>query len=142
VYSSILFPIDLEHESSWKKALPVVKTLAKSFGAPVHVMTAVAEVREHIQAEFFPPDFENQIVGRARERIGAFVQSNMGDVGKVDAYVEVGRPYKAIIAAADRIGCDLIVMASHRPEMIDLLIGPNADSVVRHAKQSVLVVRD
>lgn len=46
------------------------------------------------------------------------------------------------MAAADKLGCDLIVLSSHRPEMRDYLIGPNAARVVRHAKQSVLVVRD
>ena len=36
---------------------------------------------------------------------------------------------------------DLIVMASHRPELKDYLIGPNAARVVRHADCSVQVVR-
>jgi nucleotide-binding universal stress UspA family protein len=35
----------------------------------------------------------------------------------------------------------MIVMASHRPEMSDYLLGANAARVVRHAKISVLVVR-
>jgi nucleotide-binding universal stress UspA family protein len=33
-------------------------------------------------------------------------------------------------------------MASHRPELSDYLLGPNAARIVRHAKQSVLVVRE
>jgi nucleotide-binding universal stress UspA family protein len=33
-------------------------------------------------------------------------------------------------------------MGSHRPNMSDYLIGPNAARVVRHAPVSVLVVRD
>jgi nucleotide-binding universal stress UspA family protein len=36
----------------------------------------------------------------------------------------------------------VIVLASHRPELKDYLLGPNAARVVRHAKCSVLVVRD
>jgi nucleotide-binding universal stress UspA family protein len=43
---------------------------------------------------------------------------------------------------ADKLGCDAIVMAAHRPELRDYLLGPNAARVVRHANQSVLVVRD
>ena len=33
-------------------------------------------------------------------------------------------------------------MASHRPELRDYLIGPNAARVMRHADASVLVVRE
>jgi nucleotide-binding universal stress UspA family protein len=36
----------------------------------------------------------------------------------------------------------MIVMASHRPELKDYLLGPNAARVVRHAECSVLVVRN
>ena len=53
-----------------------------------------------------------------------------------------GTIYDEILAVADEIGADLIVMASHRPALRDYLLGPNAARVVRHAKQSVLVVRD
>jgi nucleotide-binding universal stress UspA family protein len=33
-------------------------------------------------------------------------------------------------------------MGSHRPELSDYLLGPNAGKVVRHAKCSVMVVRE
>ncbi|MFV2033769.1 MAG: universal stress protein, partial [Halocynthiibacter sp.] len=59
-----------------------------------------------------------------------------GDTGRIRNI------YKTILTTADAIGCDLIVMASHRPEMQDYLLGPNAARVVRHANQSVFVVRD
>ncbi|MFQ5760821.1 MAG: universal stress protein, partial [Acidiferrobacterales bacterium] len=42
---------------------------------------------------------------------------------------------------AEKAGCDLIVMASQRPELKDYLLGPNAARVVRHANCSVLVAR-
>ena len=62
----------------------------------------------------------------------------------VDAHPHVlhGRVYDEIISAADRLGVDAIVMASHDPALSDYLIGPNAARVVRHARQTVLVVRD
>ncbi|HJO73056.1 MAG TPA: universal stress protein [Rhodospirillales bacterium] len=43
---------------------------------------------------------------------------------------------------AEDIECSLIVMASTQPEHQDYFLGPNAARVVRHAKCSVLVVRD
>ena len=52
-----------------------------------------------------------------------------------------GRVYDQIITAANKLGVDAIVMASHTPELSDYLLGPNSARVVRHAKQSVFVVR-
>ncbi len=50
--------------------------------------------------------------------------------------------YEEVLRAAERLGADLIVMAAHRPELSDYLIGPNSARVVRHARQSVLILRD
>jgi nucleotide-binding universal stress UspA family protein len=61
---------------------------------------------------------------------------------KAEAHVAHGSIYDEILRLADKLGCDAIVMAAHRPELRDYLLGPNASRVVRHAKQSVLVVRD
>ena len=52
-----------------------------------------------------------------------------------------GNIWRTIIRIAERAEADLIVLASHRPEMKDYLIGANAASVARHARCSVLVVR-
>lgn len=142
MYSSILLPIDLEHESSWTKALPVAKTLAAAYGAGIHVLTVVADIRGSMSAEFFPTDFEDKLVDRAKARLDVFIAENLADQTSVGGHVEAGAPYRAITATAEKLGCDLIVMASHKPELLDLLIGPNADYVVRHTKCSVLVVRD
>ena len=60
----------------------------------------------------------------------------------VQGHVAHGTIYDEIMKAANALKCDLIVMASHRPELKDYLLGPNAARVVRHARQSVFVVRD
>ena len=73
---------------------------------------------------------------------------------KVDAYVTVtadlameqairhGSVYGEILRYARDVQADLIVMASHKPELKDFLLGPNAAHVVRHADCSVWVVRE
>ncbi len=53
-----------------------------------------------------------------------------------------GKIYQQILETAKRIGADLIVMGSHRPELKDYLLGPNASRVVRHAGCSVMVIRE
>ena len=65
----------------------------------------------------------------------------MPDGTSVSQSVRQGTVYREILAEADAVGADLIVMGSHRPELKDYLLGPNAARVVRHAQTSVLVVR-
>src|SRR5215475_2969503 len=51
-----------------------------------------------------------------------------------------GQPHRAIIAAADDKGCDLIVMSSHgRSGLSVLLLGSVTNKVLTHAKTPVLV---
>lgn len=51
-------------------------------------------------------------------------------------------PYRAIVEAARRHGCDLIVMASHgRKGLSGLLLGSETQRVLLHAPIPVLVVR-
>lgn len=52
------------------------------------------------------------------------------------------RPYNAIVEAAEKEGCDLIVMASHGRRGIEgLLIGSETQQVLTHSKIPVLVYR-
>ena len=52
------------------------------------------------------------------------------------------RPYAAIISAAEREGCDLILMASHgRGGMSGVLLGSVTQKVLTHCKLPVLVYR-
>ncbi len=66
----------------------------------------------------------------------------MPDDVSVQHIVGEGTVYEVILDMAEKVEADLIVMASHRPELQDYLLGPNAARVVRHAKCSVLVVRE
>ena len=59
-----------------------------------------------------------------------------------DTIVASGTIYEEILRIAKEVGCDLIVMAAHKPDLKDYLLGPNAARVVRHADCSVFVIRD
>jgi nucleotide-binding universal stress UspA family protein len=57
-------------------------------------------------------------------------------------HIGSGSIYKEILRVAKEAHADVIVMASHRSELSDYLLGPNAARVVRHADCSVMVVRE
>lgn len=141
MYENILLPIDLGNESSWNKALPAAIEYCGAFGATLHVMTVVPEYGSPLVAQYFPKDHEEKMIESASEMLHKFVADRIPDTLKVQHIVAEGTIYKSIIETADRIDADLIIMGSHRPELEDYLLGPNAARVVRHSNKSVLVVR-
>jgi nucleotide-binding universal stress UspA family protein len=141
MYKTILLPIDLGQKSSWEKAIPVAVALAKNQGAKIHVLTIIPDYGMSVVGSYFPKDFEEKSRSSSETELNKLMAEHIpGDVS-AEAHVGRGAIYKEILAAADSQACDLIVLASHRPEMSDYLLGPNAARVVRHASQSVFVVR-
>ena len=58
------------------------------------------------------------------------------------AFATSDHPYEAIIQAAEKKGCDLIVMASHgRSGAQGILMGSETQKVLTHSKIAVLVYR-
>ena len=143
MYTKILLPIDLAQGSSWERALPVACELARPAGAELHVMTVVPDYGMSIVGNFFPKGYEREALAEARTQLKAFLEDGRvpSDIAHVEGHVAHGSIYEEIIRVADELHCDLIVLASHRPELKDYLLGPNAARVVRHAQQSVHVVR-
>lgn len=140
MYKAILLAVDLAHESSWVKSIPVARTLCEAFGAKLHIMTVVQDVRTKMIAQYFPDDFEEKLAREAAEGLGKLAASELAGM-EVTEHIAVGQAYREIINMAESEKCDLIVMASHRPELSDLLIGPIADHVARHTSASVMIVR-
>ena len=141
MYEHILLPVDLGNESSWVKALPTAIEYCGAFGAMLHVMTVMPDFGSPMVAQFFPTDHEDKMMETANHVLHKFVADRVPDSIMVQHIVADGTIYKTIIETADQIGADLIIMASHRPELQDYLLGPNAARVVRHSTKSVLVVR-
>ncbi len=139
---SILLSVDLNHPSSWSKALPQAVALAKADGAEIHILTVIPDYGMAMVADQFPAGFADKASAVSSEALKQLVADHIPSEIKTSTHVQHGTIYKSIIKAANNAGCDLIVMASHRSEMKDYLLGPNAARVVRHAKQSVFVVRE
>lgn len=142
MYTDTLLPIDLNHDSSWHKALPTAVEYAKAFGAKLHVLTVVPDFGMAIVGSYFPEGFETKAREEANQRLHQFVKDHVPPELSVQHIVAEGTTYKEILRVADELQVDLIVMAAHRPELQDYFLGPTPERVVRHATRSVLVVRD
>lgn len=147
--ATILVPVDLDHESSWRKALPSAVDQARISGGKVHLIHVVPGItpgldwRYAIRGETGTLDYDVKDVQEAAERrlLDLMAQHVPAEFqGAVMA--PHGTIYDEIIKASERLNADLIVMASHRPSLKDYLLGPNAARVARHARSSVQIVRE
>lgn len=133
-------PIDLEEPSSWSKAAPTALALARCFNARLTLATIVEDKVAARAAQWSLIAYRD-LLSSARARLGALADELRG-ASPMETRVGTGNISGGILDVAEQVEADMIVLASHRPEMRDWLIGANASRVVRHARCSVLVVRE
>jgi nucleotide-binding universal stress UspA family protein len=143
MYKTILLTVDLNHAASWKAAIPEAVALARAFKSNLHVLTVVPDYGAPLVEGFFPTDFREKALTKAKAELDALLAAEVpADVGATD-HIGYGVVHEEILHAADKIGADLVVMASHAPDkMREFLVGSQADRVVRRSPVSVLVVRE
>jgi universal stress protein F len=140
MFRSILVPVDISHKSSWQFAIPEALELAKSGQSRLTIMTVIRDLTAMFESTYFSYQLE-QMIADARGRLHTIVDTFHGAGVKLEQEVRFGSVGHEIIATAKDREIDLIIMASHRPEMLDYIIGPNAAHVAQHAPCSVLVLR-
>ena len=143
MFKNVLLAVDLNHDASWKKALPVALANCKAFGARLHVVMVMPDFGMPFVASQFPKDFAKKLYVEAERHLKEFVDKRV--TPEIDAQHSVlpgGTIYERILEYAKSNAIDLIVMTAYRPDLKDYLLGPNAERVARHTKASVLIVRE
>jgi nucleotide-binding universal stress UspA family protein len=131
------------------RALDQALALAKALGSQVtllHVQPALPVPMVGMGDMLDPATLESLSQTAEKESARILQEGQAAGVAAgVDIRTEVVKqdlPYRAIVEAAKRHGCDLIVMASHgRKGLSGLLIGSETQRVLLHASIPVLVVR-
>lgn len=141
MHENVLFPIDLQHEASWSRALPVARKMAGE-GGTLHLLGIVPDIGSSMVATFLPKGFEVQALSGMKEALDDFVDAQFPKDARIAVHVGHGHVSETILKWAEDLKADVIVMASHKPdELRSILISSHANSVVRHSPVSVMVVR-
>ncbi len=141
MYTSILVAIDLNDTKGAHRVAETAFRLAKDHGAALHLINVIPDFGMSIVGSFFSADQTRAMVEDEKTKFREWASSEVPDDLEYDLTVIKGHVYDNILKTAEKIGADVIVIGSHKPELEDYLLGPNAARVVRHAKQSVFVVR-
>jgi len=134
MYHNILVPIAFDADRDVSAPLKLAKLLA----TPDAKITLL-HVVEHIPGyaiSYMPADYLIEV----RTAIQSELDELAASVGGVGVVIE-GHSGRSVLDWAETNKPDLIVVASHRPGMQDLLLGSTAAQIVRHAACAVHVVR-
>ncbi|WIG54606.1 MAG: hypothetical protein OJF61_000392 [Rhodanobacteraceae bacterium] len=145
MFTHILIPIDDDPGSH--RAIEQGIALAKKLDARVTGFHAMTEFNHAgiVEELLEPPPAELQVLAQAHaDKLFTPLQREAELAGvQYDTIAKrAERPCEAIVAAAQRAHCDLIVMASHgRHGIAKLVLGSQTQQVLNHAGIPVLVVR-
>ncbi|MBT9383658.1 universal stress protein [Pseudooceanicola sp. CBS1P-1] len=137
MFSKIMVPVDLTHAARLTRALDCASQLGQSFGAElvyVGVTTALPGPIAHNPAEYA----EKLKAFAAEQGAASGLKTSAHAVFDHDTAIDIDH---ALLRAVEETGCDLVVMASHIPNLTDYIWPSNGGRVASHAKVSVLVVR-
>lgn len=141
MFKNILLPIDLQQSPSWELALPVARQLLDP-GGRLHLLGIVHDVGNAWVASYLPKGYEKRALEEMKSQLGAFVTRELSDVTNVITHVGHGHVAETVVAMAEKIHADLIIIAANAPdEMRTFRISASADRVVRHSPTSVMIVR-
>ncbi len=141
MFNKVLLPIDVNHPESWEKALPAALHCAGPDGE-LHILGIVLDLGAAVISSFLPDDFVQHAMEDLKAKLADLAENEVASDTKVEVHVAHGHVPETVLRVADNLGVDLVVMASHPPnDLQTILIGSNADKVVRHATIPVMTVR-
>ncbi len=140
MFKKILVAIDLEHDALVDGLLGVAVDFANTHVAQVHLLNVIGAAQA-VVSQFLPENYEKMASKKIVKDLAALAAKVDLTDGAVTSSVRFGSVYQEILAHAGKFGADLIIVASHKPNVGDYLLGTTAARVVRHAACSVFVVR-
>lgn len=141
MFKNVLLAIDINAPKASTKSAQVAASLARSEGANLHLLNVVPNSGMAIVGASLGADHISHIIEEAHKGLEAWAKTHLPEDTPYKIHISEGTVYDRIIHVANELDIDAIVVGSHRPELKDYLIGPNAARVARHAPQSVFVVR-
>lgn len=137
MFDSIMVPVDLRHASSLAKALTIAADLAKAQNATVTYVGVTSP----------EPGELGHNPGEYARKLEEFAAAQAQTHGlKTTAHMIVAHDPAIdldhkLSEAAEEIGADLIIVATHVPNVADYIWSSHGGHLANHAKASVFLVR-
>jgi nucleotide-binding universal stress UspA family protein len=137
MFRKIMVPVDLAHLAKLDKALKCAADLGRLYEIPVIYAGVTTPVPGKLAHN--PKEYAARLEAFAAEK--AEVEGIEAGAYAITSHDPTSDLDPSLIRAADDIEADLIVMASHVPNLMDYVWPSNGGTVAAHSKVSVFVVR-
>lgn len=142
---AIILPTDFSETSL--AALPWANRMSKMRGAQLHCIFTVEE--PHIYGSLgmdmatLPMPTAEELAQKAQLQLDAFVTEHLQGLEPAPVKkVLIGKPAETIVAYADSVSAEVIVMSTHGYSGVKhALLGSTTEGVLRHANCPVLSIR-
>ncbi|GAB4277661.1 MAG: universal stress protein [Deferrisomatales bacterium] len=155
-YKTILYATDLSPNAA--QAFRHAIGLARCYDGAVHILHVLPEEEQAVvnwvatvmgedRLAELELEHKEELAAEIRKRLEAFAAQELGDrpedTARVAAVeIRYGDPAEEIVAAADRIDADLIVLGSHgKGRLRTVLLGSVTERVLRRSRRPVLISR-
>ncbi len=145
MFTHILCPTDLKERAlvALKKAVQI----AHQFNSRITMLNVHDEFLNKQEREMLRVSFDSlkekyaQVAIESREQMRAAIRQLAAEDVKVAYKLREGKPAKKIVRVAEKLGVDLIVMATDgRDNIKDFVTGTITEHVINHAPCPVLVI--
>ncbi|WP_163850563.1 universal stress protein [Pseudooceanicola aestuarii] len=137
MFNTVMVPVDLAHADKLDRALSCAADLAQLYKARVVYVGVSAAVPGAVART--PEEFAAKLDAFANEQ--ARLRGIEATAHAVTSHDPATDLDPALLDAVKDTGADLVVMASHIPNVTDYIWPSNGGSLATHAKVSVLIVR-
>lgn len=137
-FNNILVPVDFSEDA--ERAVTACLDVFGDQAEAINFLT-VCESRGNRHTEMLP-EIDQVMEETVNEKIIAFAKAYEGQHDNINAYIKHGQPAAQILAAAEEMNIDVIVMGSQgRNALARVLFGSTTYEVSRKSNCSVFVVR-
>ena len=141
MFRSIVVPVDLAEVEISQPAIATAVAMAKQSGGRITLVNVVP-IMPVMMLDTVPVSYEAEVAEKAQTSLAEVAATVDLPRDRVTAVVKIGGVYHEVLDVAAQESADLVLVGSHRPAMATYLLGSNATAIVRHAKCSVLVLRN
>lgn len=137
MYNKIMVPVDLAHLEVLEPSLQTVADLARHYKAEVCYVgvtssapSSVARTPEEYQQKL--EDFSRQRAAVHGQPVSAHTISSTDPIADID---------DLLVQAIKDVGADLVVMATHPPQHLDVIMPSHGGKIATHTDASVFLIR-
>ncbi|MBB4120914.1 universal stress protein [Martelella radicis] len=137
MFKKIMVPVDLAHADKLSRSLQTAAEIAKLYDAPVTFVGVTSSAPGSLGHN--PKEFEAKLKTFAEEQSARNgISADSHSVIAHDPAVDLNQ---SLARTVGELGCDLVIMATHVPNLADHFMHSHGGQLATHTDASVFLVR-